>query len=761
MGQPSSWPMFYMSSDGPSYPRHLARRQGPQNRGNVRVPRLRPPRRGRSRAALSCRHHRFVSTLRSRRSILCPRSAGPQNCTSPYTRPKWILGDPTASSIVKLRFVYLVAHERNFHRWTTALNFYYHRVKDGDLLWEVRTGHSIDATLMLLSRLRKATSLRMLESLPQIVRSIVVHAFKGLISGVHFAPRLAKRYCAWLLISLAATLIGAGNAGSAVAAPAITKTFGVSSIALTAATSLTLTITNLDIFSSLTGVAFTDNLPAGLVVSAPNELSSSCGGTAVATAGSSTVSLAGGTLAAAGSCSISLVVIATTAGVKNNSVTVTSTNGGTGNTATATITVVAPPDITKVFGVASLLLNRSTSLTLTITNPNFSSSLTGVAFTDSLPAGIVVSTPNGLSSSCGGTAVATAGSSTVSLAGGTLAAAGSCSISVNVTATIAGVKINSVTVTSTNGATGGTSSAVITVTLSHTNAHDYNGDGRSDIAWRDTSGSLSMWLMSRAAVLSSGGLGNVPTAWSIVGQRDFDGDGKADLLWRDTSGNTAIWFMNGATVASSGSLGNIPTNWTVVATADFDGDGHSDILWRDGSGNLAMWLMNGATVVSSGGLGNVPVAWTIVGTGDYNGDGKADLLWRDTSGNTAMWFMNGKMVSSSGSLGNIPSVWSVVGTGDFDGDGHSDILWRDGSGNLAMWLMNGAAVVSSGGVGNVPTVWSVVATGDFDGDGRSDLLWRDTSGNTVIWFMNGAAIASTGGLDNIPTVWTVQSGNAE
>jgi HTH-like domain len=27
---------------------------------------------------------------------------------------------------------------------------------------------------------------------------------------------------------------------------------------------------------------------------------------------------------------------------------------------------------------------------------------------------------------------------------------------------------------------------------------------------------------------------------------DYDGDGITDLLWRDTSGNTAIWFMNGA-----------------------------------------------------------------------------------------------------------------------------------------------------------------------------------------------------------------------
>jgi len=44
------------------------------------------------------------------------------------------------------------------------------------------------------------------------------------------------------------------------------------------------------------------------------------------------------------------------------------------------------------------------------------------------------------------------------------------------------------------------------------------------------------------------GVGNVPTTWSIVGTGDFNGDGKWDILWRDTSGNVAIWEMNGTTV---------------------------------------------------------------------------------------------------------------------------------------------------------------------------------------------------------------------
>jgi hypothetical protein len=38
-----------------------------------------------------------------------------------------------------------------------------------------------------------------------------------------------------------------------------------------------------------------------------------------------------------------------------------------------------------------------------------------------------------------------------------------------------------------------------------TKSHDFNGDGKSDVAWRDTSGNAALWLMNGAQVLQSGG----------------------------------------------------------------------------------------------------------------------------------------------------------------------------------------------------------------------------------------------------------------
>lgn len=262
---------------------------------------------------------------------------------------------------------------------------------------------------------------------------------------------------------------GTGNTATAsltvAAPPTIAKVFGAASIPLNGSTSLTFTITNLSANTvSLTGIAFTDNLPAGLVVSTPGNLTNTCGGTATAVDAASSVSLSGATLAINTSCTLSVNITGITAGLKNNSVTVTSNESGPGSTSNASIMVVAPPVIAKVFGAEKILLNGSTSLSFTIQNSTNVTTLAGIGFTDTLPAGLVVSTPNGLTGSCGGgTITADQGTAVISLTGAALAQNSSCTFSVNVTGTTAGLKDNSVTVTSSNGGTGNTSNASVTV----------------------------------------------------------------------------------------------------------------------------------------------------------------------------------------------------------------------------------------------------------------------------------------------------------
>src|SRR5258707_5298032 len=79
------------------------------------------------------------------------------------------------------------------------------------------------------------------------------------------------------------------------------------------------------------------------------------------------------------------------------------------------------------------------------------------------------------------------------------------------------------------------------------------------------------------------GVGNVATTWSIVGTGDFNGDGRWDILWSDTSGNVAIWEMNGTTVLnpSTAGDGNLATPLSIVGNGDFNRDGKGDVLSRE------------------------------------------------------------------------------------------------------------------------------------------------------------------------------------
>ena len=295
-----------------------------------------------------------------------------------------------------------------------------------------------------------------------------------------------------------------------------------------------------------------------------------------------------------------------------------------------------------------------------------------------------------------------------------------------------------------------------------TSTHDFKGDGKSDIAWRNTNGDIAIWLMNGPQTLSSPDIGNVPTSWSwsIVGQRQLNNSGCADLIWRNTNGDLAIWFMNGTQVVSAPDLGNVPTSWSVAGTSAYNGT-YAELIWRNTDGDVAIWQMNGTQLLASPDLGIVPTSWMIAGTGDFSGTGNTDILWRDTAGNVAIWFMNGTQVVSMPVLGNVPTSWTIVGTGDFNGDGKTDILWRNANGDVAIWLMNGTQAVSAPDLGNVPTNWSIAETGDFNGDGYSDILWRDTAGDVAIWFMNGTQVVSAPGIGNVPTSWTIQGANAD
>jgi photosystem II stability/assembly factor-like uncharacterized protein len=132
--------------------------------------------------------------------------------------------------------------------------------------------------------------------------------------------------------------------GQQVQPPQLTKSFADAEVQLFAGiTRLSFTVTNPNSIS-LAGISFTDTLPSGLIVLAPNNgLMGSCGaGTITAVPGSNSISLSGATLPGGGSCTFSVLVNGAAIGVQNNVTSpITSTTGGglTGSPASGTTSV--------------------------------------------------------------------------------------------------------------------------------------------------------------------------------------------------------------------------------------------------------------------------------------------------------------------------------------------------------------------------------------------------------------------------------------
>jgi hypothetical protein len=72
-----------------------------------------------------------------------------------------------------------------------------------------------------------------------------------------------------------------------------------------------------------------------------------------------------------------------------------------------------------------------------------------------------------------------------------------------------------------------------------------------------------MWLMNGTGVITSGSPGAPANDWQIVSVADFNGDGKADILWRHTSGTLSEWLLDGTTMTGSALVGSVPNSWHV------------------------------------------------------------------------------------------------------------------------------------------------------------------------------------------------------
>ncbi|TAG26274.1 MAG: DUF11 domain-containing protein, partial [Burkholderiales bacterium] len=200
----------------------------------------------------------------------------------------------------------------------------------------------------------------------------------------------------------------ANNAGSVdfeiLRSPAVSKSFAPSSAQVSQTVQLTIALANPNSIA-LTGAAVTDTLPSGLLLSADPAPVNTCGGTVLAPANGSSISLSGGTIPSAG-CFIRVNVMAANPGVYLNLIPTgqlqTANAGASQQAATASLQISAPDLKIAKKSNGNFWRGQQSGATYAITVSNIGSAPTNgtVTMQDTIPSGLAVGTVTAVGWAC-------------------------------------------------------------------------------------------------------------------------------------------------------------------------------------------------------------------------------------------------------------------------------------------------------------------------------------------------------------------------
>ncbi len=258
---------------------------------------------------------------------------------------------------------------------------------------------------------------------------------------------------------VSSTNSGTGNTATATltvtapGSPVLSKLTNPNPVGVNQLSTMTFTIVNQA--TTTNDMAFTDTFPAGVVYqgTVAGGTCASNTGTAFALTNHLGAALVAGTsvgiravgidLAGNASCTIIINVSSATAGnYANLNANITGLAGGLTANVSDTLLVVGTT-LTKAFSPTSVTIGVSSNLTFTITNGAGTPGQGGLAFTETLPLGVVVASVP-VATQCSGTVTATAGGNTISFSGGAMVLGqATCTIVAAVNSSAAGTYNNS------------------------------------------------------------------------------------------------------------------------------------------------------------------------------------------------------------------------------------------------------------------------------------------------------------------------------
>ena len=403
-------------------------------------------------------------------------------------------------------------------------------------------------------------------------------------------------------------------------APTLSKSFSPDTMTVGDVSTLTISLGNNDVSAATLTSHLVDNLPAGVTVASPANIGGTCPGTTNAPGGGSTITYTTGSTIPAGGCTITVDVTSSSVGTVTNTIAANALQTDLGNNGIAasddlTSTAVVAPTVSKTFSPDPIVINGTSTLTISLGNTNTLDATLSAALVDTLPTAgngdvVVAPTPNIAGTCASANLSAVPGATSITYANGATIPAGGCTILVDVTSGTAGTYTNTISAGALQTDLGNNVAAAsdtLTVNLTSPPTVTKSFSPGTITAGGSSQLTISLGNINASAItLLTNMDDNLPTgvvATSVNTVATTCTDALVDI-----SNNARVRYTSGATIPSGGC--NIVVNVTSNTLGTVTNTIAANAL-QTNAGNNANPASDNLTVNAGGGFASCPSGQTL------------------------------------------------------------------------------------------------------------------------------------------------------